>query len=246
VLMENMTEMLKPSLSVIMENGLNTSLYQRSLMMKYVRNDSRRFLPERGCMPDGAIANKQGMKAEEWVDDVMHYGAPIKPLVPCIFDDELAPVSEERTPPKTQISSTRHPCWYRLYSKKGEGDWLYKINGVQHHLEVRSQDSAGSVQEKLPHLVQDSFTSPHEVVILVVIFSDKKAEKSATLAAMSWARKMLETEDYSRIHQHLNMRLPKKTIWLFDAKQFQQWVSNNYIFSDSIGTYRKVDGYEPM
>ncbi len=113
----------------------------------------------------------------------------------------------------------KHAPYKTLYGSKGYTEFLLlsKIHDLEIRIECKWQQSAGSVDEKLPHLYLSCVETVPEDEVIILIDGDGFRE-----GAKEWLRNAAKNRKY----------IPKdnstKNIHVFNSTEFMTWVNNTF------------------
>jgi len=106
-----------------------------------------------------------------------------------------------------------------IYEHKGNTEFLLKSKkyGLEIRIECKWQQSAGSVDEKLPYVYLNAIEAMPESTIMILIDGDGWKQ-----GAIKWLKDAVEQKKYT------TEELRNKKIMVFNLKEFFTWANNTF------------------
>jgi hypothetical protein len=106
-----------------------------------------------------------------------------------------------------------------IYEHKGNTEFLLKSKkyGLEIRIECKWQQSAGSVDEKLPYVYLNAIEAMPESTIMILIDGDGWKQ-----GAIKWLKDAVEQKKYT------TKELRNKKIMVFNLKEFFTWANNTF------------------
>jgi hypothetical protein len=161
-------------------------------------------------LSQGGLANRSGSVLEGIVKGALApHGFNI------VQNRDLSQLSEEE---QGELLIQNYP-YTTLYGSRGKTEFLLKSR--KHNLVVRIeckwQQSAGSVDEKLPHLYLSAINAMPEDNIIILIDGDGFRD-----GAIAWLRNSVDNRLYIPEEKH------NKNIMMMNATEFMTWANNTF------------------